>query len=416
MFLRDGYERVRQDVVDCLASKGYRMCFNVGLDYRKVMVATNSVSDAVSVINETRNTALAKSNLTRFLLNISRYYIELVDYTYEMDFFSVSNSFFNKMIMCFQTSMRKVESIGDPVSFDYKATVDDVFSEMMLTVHNCSVAINSLQVVEPSEHVVEIIEEIPMDVEVTMTDSLGLVEKSSSVMFMAVMQGGVASVTITDAVVNVYHDIDSAPYLRLNSDRIIAKVQYPRRDRFYAFELHRYLGVLVDVGVQRYWEHRRRYSVFIAVKGAGKSTSVLRLRDRGVALYEDEEIMKIFPYDGVIASDVNKWRETISAKFVPLFLKTLIAGKPMIWSLSNYEYFVRRYPVLRNFSPVIINVSTVYRHVGQSHHEFDVKRRRDREDALRLALSGVPMVNYGTLWSALDPDDKRMGNEWRDNT
>lgn len=161
------------------------------------------------------------------------------------------------------------------------------------------------------------------------------------------------------------------------------------------------------------WSLTRHYRFFFACKGAGKSTFTAELHRRRIGLFEDEHLMKLIPYHAPVdKAALDVWRETISDEFIMLILMAVARGDHVIWSISNFLWYATRFPWLRGITGVVLKVSTVYQHPGRSLREMDDKRRRDAQLADNMVDNGYPIRYARNLACALNANDSRSHENW----
>jgi len=165
------------------------------------------------------------------------------------------------------------------------------------------------------------------------------------------------------------------------------------------------------------WSLTRQYRFFFSPKGSGKSTQTKQLHAMGIGVFEDEHLMKLIPYKEVVTKyNLEAWRSSIRNRFIFVMLMAIARGDHVIWSISNFIWFANHYPWLRAISGLVLDVATVFQHSNQSEAELHAKRQRDALLIDELVESGYPIRYSRTLGCALNPDDTRLHDSWMEGS
>jgi len=162
------------------------------------------------------------------------------------------------------------------------------------------------------------------------------------------------------------------------------------------------------------WTLVHEASFFLAPKGSGKSTFTRRLQARKIGVFEDEQLMKLVPshLKQNVSSHIDDWRVAIESDFLFLVLMALARGDHILWSVSNFHWYSSRHKWLKGIRTIIIDTSVIFPHRNQSDAQLVAKRERDMKLITTFMRDGYLVRRARSLSGALHWDDTRTFLQW----
>jgi len=389
-----------QVVAKHLHSIGYSIKYVHSKGDARVLHRVNLLDSEIGSRGDEAAKLMAKSDLGVFLLNVSRYYVEIVGFDYIKDFFCVSPDVFRKLILTLQNAYHRIGACVGP-------TPDSCFDEFVPPVYDVTRILPEMVYLKISEPVVECPLEIRGDFSIAVfvpcetlhLDDFGLVSRDSRPVQLKYVTNQLQKVLIDcvaddRVVVSIcpevgrFLDVHTCPAVRT----LMCNGYESYRDAFSVL-----FGCLYNVHATIAWTARFNSQMLLAEKGAGKSTCTRLIRDYGILVIEDEELMKTIPCKYSPELELDKWRIDIAGEFVELVIRIMMTDVPMIWSVSNYEWFVSRCKELDKYHPLILVVDSNFRHANQTPDQYKAKRARDRSLIVKMSMSGIRFEKHKNL-------------------
>jgi len=380
-----------------LDSIGYRVKHIFLKGDSRVLLRSNVLDSSVTLRGEIVAKNMAKANLTQFLLNVARYYAEVTDFVYDPDFFLVSAAVLQRLLLTVQNAYKRC----GPSPFVRTGT--SCFDEFEIE----KTDVLDIFVRQSEVSVSDVVVDYPLEIKTNASLVVfcppifaPIVEESSyqfgsSGGVMCNYLGGPELVVSIECLPNDRVVVSLPPNMRNLSDtRTDPPVRVLLCDGLECYRDNYGIlyGSLFNFNLTNKWREIFQSNFLVVEESAGKSTCCKLIRDYGVLVLEDSELMKSIDSVRSPTMQYGKWRRDIAKSFAEIVMRAVLANVPVIWSVSNYEWFIERYPGLKTISVCILDVGSVHRDPRRGDDVDQRIRDRDRSKLDKLIINGIRSV------------------------